>query len=303
MISNILEFIKSNRDILDLMMDLVPIPLFVKDREGRYIDCNAAFMRFLSISREEIIGKSVYDIWKKEEADVFFAQDEALFEQGGIQTYETKVTSADGAAHIVQFHKQVFTDASGVVAGFLGVVFDITQKKKLEDKLAQLATIDELTGLPNRRDGMVKLKILHKDSERKKRPYCIAMIDIDHFKWVNDQYGHANGDLVLRAFANLAKNLLRSSDVCFRFGGDEFIVLLPETELDEGFSVVERLRKAWAGTRLTLPDCQLIYSTMSIGLTQNSANCISFEQLLQASDKALYDAKNAGRNRTVCIAN
>ena len=71
-----------------------------------------------------------------------------------------------------------------------------------------------------------KLKILHKDSERKKQPYCIAMIDIDHFKWVNDLYGHANGDLVLREFANLAKNLLRSSDIGIRLGGDEFTAIV-----------------------------------------------------------------------------
>ena len=134
--NNILEFIKYNRDILDLIMDLAPIPLFIKDRAGRYIDCNKAFTEVLSITREGIIGKSVYELWKKDEADVFSAQDEALFQQGGLQVYETNVTSLDGAHHIVQFHKQVFTDSSGA-AGFLGAIFDITEKKDLEYALAQ----------------------------------------------------------------------------------------------------------------------------------------------------------------------
>ena len=301
MSNEILEFIPSNREFLDLILDLVPIPLFVKDRAGRYIDCNKAFTDFLSFSREEIIGKSVYEIWSKDEADIFFAQDQELFEQGGLQVYETKITSSGGIIHIVQFHKQVFKDSTGEVAGFLGAIFDITEKKELELALAQLAATDELTGLPNRRDGMARLEILHKDSERKKRPYCIAMVDIDHFKQLNDQYGHPCGDLVLRLFADLAKHILRSSDLCFRYGGEEFVVLLPETELNEGFKVVERLRQTWASNRLTLSEGQPINSTISIGLTQYPPNRVSFEQLLQTSDQALYDAKNSGRNRTVRI--
>ena len=298
--NNILEFIKYNRDILDLIMDLAPIPLFIKDRAGRYIDCNKAFTEVLSITREGIIGKSVYELWKKDEADVFSAQDEALFQQGGLQVYETNVTSLDGAHHIVQFHKQVFTDSSGA-AGFLGAIFDITEKKDLEYALAKQAAVDELTDLSNRRDGMAKLEILHKDSKKKNRPYCIAMIDIDHFKLINDQYGHNNGDIALKAFSDLTKKLLRSSDICFRYGGDEFVILLPETGLDDGFTVVERLRQAFDCNQLTFPDGRSVHSTVSIGLTQYTADSISLEQLLRASDKALYDAKNTGRNKTACI--
>ena len=107
----------------------------------------------MSFSREEIIGKSVYEIWTKDEADIFFVQDQELFEQGGLQVYETKITSSGGIIHIVQFHKQVFTDSTGEVAGFLGAIFDITEKKELELALARLAATDELTGLPNRRNG------------------------------------------------------------------------------------------------------------------------------------------------------
>jgi len=299
--NNIVKFIQSNRNVLDLILDLVPIPLFVKDRAGRYIDCNKAFTDFLAISREEIIQKTVYEIWKKEEADIFFAQDNELFARGGSQIYEAKITSLSRVCHIVQFNKQVFTDSSGEIGGFLGAIFDITEKKRLENELSQLADTDELTGLPNRRNGMRKLEILHEDGKRKKRAYCIAMIDIDHFKQLNDQYGHSNGDLVLREFADLTKRTLRSGDVCFRYGGEEFITLLPETELDKGLIVVERLRKAWERNLLPLPEGQLVCSTISIGLAQLHADCITVEQIFQASDKALYAAKNSGRNRTVCF--
>ena len=259
---------------------------------------NEAFTGFLSISREEIIGKTVYDIWATEEADVFFAQDNALFEQGGLQVYETQITSPAGKKHIVEFQKQVFIDSDGVIAGFLGAIFDITDMKRLENTLAQLATLDELTGLPNRRDGIARLDILYKDSERKKRPFCIAMVDIDHFKRINDQYGHSVGDIVLKYFADFLKNSLRCSDICFRYGGEEFVILLPETKLYVGLTVVERLRQAWEHVELAL-EGDLVHSTISIGLTQYTQASKTFEELLEESDKALYRAKDNGRNCTV----
>lgn len=298
--SNIVEFIKSNRNILDLILDLVPIPLFVKDKTGRYIDCNKAFMEFFSFRREELIGKTVYEIWGKEEADVFFAQDNDLFVQGGLQIYETQITSSRGIRSHVQFHKQVFTDPSGTTAGFLGAIFDLTAQKQMEKALAQLAITDELTGLPNRRDGMAKLEALHKASEKKSSPYCIAMVDIDNFKQLNDQYGHTVGDNVLFEFASFAQKSLRERDICFRYGGEEFVLLLPDTEMEKGYMVVERLRRVWASNSLILADSQSTHSTVSIGLAQNIATGSSFEQLLQLSDQALYAAKNCGRNRTVC---
>jgi diguanylate cyclase (GGDEF)-like protein/PAS domain S-box-containing protein len=289
----ITDFIKYNQGTLDLIMDMVPIPLFIKDRNGIYMNCNNAFTKFLTTTREEVIGKSEYDIWGKEDADEFSVQDETLLSQGGSQVYETTIRSSNGAINIVQFHKQVFTDPTGATAGFLGVIFDITENKKL-------ATIDELTGLPNRRDGMAKLEILHKESVRKKRPYCLVMTDLDYFKQINDNYGHQKGDIVLREFANVTRSILRSSDICFRYGGEEFIILLPETKLEDGLVVVDRLRKAWSNNFVAVNNHQIIHSTISSGLVQYPKNGMSFEQLIKESDKALYEAKNGGRDCIVC---
>lgn len=294
------EFIKNNRESLDLIMDLMPIPLFIKDRAGKYIDCNQAFTDFLSFSREEIIGKSAYDIWSKNEADMFHAQDEALFEQGGIQIYETNITSSKGVTHIVQFHKQIFTDAAGETAGFLGVIFDITEKKELECSLKKQAVVDELTGLANRRDGMAKLEAMHKHSARKKQPYCLAMIDMDFFKQINDQYGHHTGDEVLKEFADLTKKVLRHDDICFRYGGEEFVAILPETELIDGFAVAERLRKTWDHKWVAKSEFRPLHPTISIGITQYDRSSISYKQLLQLSDEALYAAKSSGKNCSIC---
>ncbi|WP_374290936.1 diguanylate cyclase [Desulfovibrio desulfuricans] len=298
--ADIVSFVSKHRHTLDLILDMVPIPLFVKDRSGRYIDCNKSFEKMLSVSRTEIVGKTVYDIWGKNEADVFFEQDEQLFNAGGLQVYETKITSSTGIINIVQFHKQVFWDVNGNIAGFLGAMFDITEKKKLENDLFQLATTDDLTGLQNRREGMVQLDFIHSECHNNKSPYCLALIDIDNFKLFNDQYGHANGDYVLKQFGQFLKRLLRNSDACFRYGGEEFVLILPNSTIEAGYSVTERLRCGWSSFPLTLPTGQSVQSSVSIGLAQfpEAGSCV--EDIVQSSDKALYCAKNSGRNRTVC---
>lgn len=148
MIADITKFITANRSSLDLVLDLVPIPLFVKDREGRYLDCNIAFTEFLHISREQIIGKTAHDLWRKEEADVFARQDAALFESTGLQVYETEITSSKGLTFIVQFHKRTFTDAQGVVQGFLGAIFDITERRRYVTELEEaINRVRSLEGL------------------------------------------------------------------------------------------------------------------------------------------------------------
>ena len=146
--NDIIKFVAENRDHLDLVIDLIPIPIFMKDREGRYIDCNTAFTRFLSVTREQLIGSTVHELWSKEEADVFRRQDEELFQSRGLQVYESRISSSDGKAYIVQFHKQVFTDHEGQVKGFLGAIFDITEKKlQLERLEAAHKRVGALEGL------------------------------------------------------------------------------------------------------------------------------------------------------------
>jgi PAS domain S-box-containing protein len=133
-----ISFIISNRFLFDQIIDMVPIPIFVKDRESKYIDCNNAFTEFLSMPRETIIGKTAFDLWMREEAEVFSAQDCELISKGGLQVFETALTSADGAPHIVQFTKKVVADSSGKLLGIMGAIFDITDQKAKEARIEQL---------------------------------------------------------------------------------------------------------------------------------------------------------------------
>jgi len=118
---------------------------------------------------------------------------------------------------------------------------------------------------------------------------------------LNDQHGHANGDQVLKMFADLVRKALRSCDICFRYGGEEFVVLLPDTSLIEGYAVVERLRQRWAETLLCLSDGQSVHSSISIGIAESRAESVQGEELIERSDEALYLAKSSGRNQTKYI--
>lgn len=166
-------------------------------------------------------------------------------------------------------------------------------------KVLQYATLDALTNLNNRRQFEIRLKQEIATTKRQKNPLCAMMVDIDFFKKVNDTYGHASGDEVLRTVASIIKAQLRESDIPARYGGEEFAVLLPYTHIEEAQIVGERLRKAVEEAVIEL-DKLNINVTISMGLAELTPE-LSGEELFKLADKALYEAKESGRNR-VCIS-
>ena len=165
-------------------------------------------------------------------------------------------------------------------------------------KVLQYATLDALTNLNNRRQFEVRLKQEIATTKRQKNPLCAMMVDIDFFKKVNDTYGHASGDAVLRTVASIIKEHLRESDIPSRYGGEEFAVLLPYTHIEEAKIVGERLRKAVETTPIAI-DKKNINVTISMGLAEFSPQETG-EDLFKRADSALYEAKESGRNR-VCV--
>lgn len=170
-------------------------------------------------------------------------------------------------------------------------------------KILQYATIDALTNLNNRRQFELRLGQEIATTKRQNNPLCAMMIDIDFFKKVNDTYGHASGDAVLRGVASIIKSALRESDIPSRYGGEEFAVLLPYTHTEEAKIVGERLRKAVESSPIPINDesseVKTINVTISMGLAEFN-NKETGEELFERADKALYEAKESGRNR-VCI--
>ena len=169
-------------------------------------------------------------------------------------------------------------------------------------EMLESATMDALTGLNNRRQFEIRLSEQYAIANRQDTPLCAIMTDIDFFKKFNDTYGHAIGDLVLKQTASVIKNELREYDIASRYGGEEFCILLPQTNIEEAKIVAERLRSAVENMKIKTEKVDTIHVTISVGLAQLDVRDVA-EDLYMKADRALYDAKENGRNRVVVYKN
>ena len=185
--------------------------------------------------------------------------------------------------------------------GFTISVFNdmVVRLRKSHDELEILATVDSLTGLTNRNHLMGTLALHIKRYARHRVPFSILMADLDHFKQVNDNYGHLAGDAVLRRVGKIFDETLRSIDTAGRYGGEEFLIILDSTGEQEAEQTAERIRKTVEESRITR-DGKTIQVTISFGVA-TICDMMSMDdgQLIGMADKALYEAKQQGRNRTV----
>ncbi|MDO8466087.1 MAG: diguanylate cyclase [Gallionella sp.] len=179
----------------------------------------------------------------------------------------------------------------------LGVIQDITERKELQDKLEEQANTDALTGCDSRRHflehaGQEFIRIRRYGGEM-----SMLMLDLDHFKNINDRYGHQVGDMTLQKFAQVCQGLLREVDVMGRIGGEEFAIMLPETESERALEIAGRLCQAVAAAKVPMNDVSPLHFTTSIGVASFAADDPGIDVILNRADSALYKAKHAGRNR------
>ncbi|HEU4599185.1 MAG TPA: sensor domain-containing diguanylate cyclase [Solirubrobacterales bacterium] len=274
---------KRARRFFELSHDM----LCTMDESGRCREANGAW-EHLGYRPEELRGKLLLDLTHPEDHRRALVEAANLFEAGTSDNLETRVRAKDGSWRWLR--------TSSTLARDEGLVYsrstDITELKLVEGEREQLlgevqdmARRDALTGLPNRRALGELLPHEMAAARRSRAPLCVAIIDIDHFKAYNDTHGHLAGDKALREAAIAWDSALRGGDAIVRFGGEEFLVLLPDTTLELAASVVERLRLA--------TPCE---QTCSAGLA-----CWDFvesgDALLGRADKALYLAKAGGRDR------
>jgi diguanylate cyclase (GGDEF)-like protein len=176
---------------------------------------------------------------------------------------------------------------------------DVTDIVRHAEELERLATTDGMTGIYNRRHFMSLADLELTRSRRYGRPVSFLMIDIDFFKSINDRFGHEVGDQMIVHLTTLARACKRDSDVLARIGGEEFALLLPETDLAQAQVVAERLRRD-VGENPLIAKSDRILTTISIGVAEYNAAMIGIADLMRSADHALYDAKGGGRNRVVC---
>ena len=209
---------------------------------------------------------------------------------------EVEVQMKTGQGRVFTAEIAAITLEYSGAAAVLVALNDISQRKEMEAELFRQASTDALTGISNRRYFQSQAEQELRRARRFARDMTVMMIDIDHFKAINDEHGHAAGDAVIQNVVKRAQDCLRQSDSIGRIGGEEFAVLLPETALNAAYDVAERLRNH-IQERPLIAGHTAVPCTVSIGIAQLSAQDGSIDELFHQADLALYSAKNKGRNR------
>jgi diguanylate cyclase (GGDEF)-like protein/PAS domain S-box-containing protein len=258
--------------------------------DGRCVEANDAWRRWLGYAPRELAGRRLLDLTHPDDHAPALARARALFEGAESVDLETRVRAKDGSWHWLRTSSAFAADEDLVYSRST----DVTELREVaaerEQLLAQvesLARHDALTGLPNRRtlDEQVPREMAR--ARRSDSPFSLAIVDIDRFKAYNDRHGHLAGDELLRQCARSWDAELRGSDSLVRFGGEEFLVLLPDTDLAQASEIVERLRAATPGGQ-----------TCSAGVAAWDFDA-DLDDLILTADRALYIAKESGRDRLV----
>ena len=415
---------------VEQLIETIPSPAFSKDANGRYLSCNRAFEVYCAVKRGDLIGKTVFDIWPRDLADVYNAADEALLKSPGVQIYEAALRYSDGTHHDVVFHRATFKKSDGSVGGIVGIVWDVTERKRAEKALRQseerlrrivenapfgicvtdtkeaiifvnrrfeelvhypleqMTILDEwrtraypdpkyraevaaqemrdietirsgkVTRLPPREvhvicgDGVTRdmevflavevnlvysmfndvternraeqalrdvlqAETLHDPlttlfnrryldqmmerefsrAARTGKPVSVIMVDIDHFKRINDTFGHDCGDEVLRVVARQLSGRIRKGDTICRYGGDEIVLLMPDAGIEIACECAERLREAIEEASVSSSGQPIGPVIISLGVASYPQHGDMPEKVLKAADDALLRAKREGRDR------
>jgi diguanylate cyclase (GGDEF)-like protein len=219
---------------------------------------------------------------------------------GNHGTLEFQMKGKKGTTRWLETHAVPQRDEHGQIVSMLSVTRDITEKKSLLHELEKQAHIDYLTGVNNRRYFMQQAELELARTKRYNTHLSILTMDIDLFKQVNDNYGHKVGDQVLKKLAAICSEALREIDIIGRVGGEEFAILLPETDKTNALDAAERLRAAIADNLIPIENGLPIRMTVSIGVASLTSNDDNLDVLLSQSDEALYEAKKSGRNKVCC---
>lgn len=280
-------------------MERAPVGMALLSLNQRFDEVNRALCEIVGYSPHELLGRTPEDITYPDD----LKKDADLVKRmltGEIQHYEIekRYLRKDGATIWVQITGSMLLDKHGAPRQIIKQVQDISARKAWEQHLEKQARTDFLTGVDNRRHFLNVAEQEMARAQRYRTPLSVALLDLDYFKQINDTFGHEVGDRVLKELARICHNTLRELDSVGRMGGEEFAVLFPQTDGEQAFEIAERLRKAIAASEIALEQGPPVHFKTSIGVAALLDTDDNIDALLSRADRALYEAKRSGRNRT-----
>lgn len=269
------------------------------DRELRFTYVNRADERMRGYAREEVIGRPFRELIAPSGLPALERAMPLLPHLAGGEkatSFEVEMVCKDGGLVWVEINSTPIHDHSGQIAGYIGVTRDATERRQNQEMLREQTIRDPLTGLFNRRYLDESLERELSRARRESLPLSLVMIDIDRFKQLNDTHGHPAGDEVIKRIGDLIRKGARSADLPCRYGGEEFLLVLPNMPLDKAVERAEQWRVAFAEERIVYGGTVLA-ATLSAGVATFPAHGGTCGALIAAADQALYSAKQAGRDR------
>jgi diguanylate cyclase (GGDEF)-like protein/PAS domain S-box-containing protein len=308
-----------------------PVPLaLISIQTDRMVEANGALLAQFGYTAEQFIGRTPQEIgiWANQDERAPYLA--LLTNQGFVDRYEVHLRCADNRVLTCLVSSRIIEAGGEMVSVFSPI--DISHEREVEQEIRELnseleqrvarrtvklesalesvknmqanlermALTDELTGVPNRRHFLRQLEQEIARAKRYGRPLCVAMLDLDHFKLVNDRYGHSGGDEVLKHFSAFVRGQLRENDMLGRLGGEEFAVLLPETELNAAFFTLNRIVRELSNETVSQVATNFHYSfSCGLALFNLQYPDQAATTLLANADHALYQAKANGRNQVI----
>jgi PAS domain S-box/PAS domain S-box/PAS domain S-box/diguanylate cyclase (GGDEF) domain len=288
-----------SRTIIDTIEDAY----YETDLAGNTLMFNDAYLKLYGYTNEEMQGINYRQYADKKNADIAFRVFHEVFKTGKpVKKMKWEISTKEGEKKNVELSVTLVRDGHGKPRGFRGIISDITVRHKMDEMIRQQAFYDYLTGIPNRTLYYDRLQMAIKRARRDKKMTAVIILDLDCFKEVNDHWGHATGDALLRAVAQRLQAMVRATDTVARYGGDEFTVILPSINRKEDALLIARKIIKLFKEPFQLDACKLAV-TSSLGMAIYPNHGDDIDTLMKKADIAMYRAKVRGRSRFCCFSN
>jgi len=302
------EKIEQTARFLSTIFDSIRDPFTILDSDYKIVKANQAYSDLKSIKLDDLLEEKCYAVTRERDSvcdDCIVAK---TFRSGDSAAKEKQIATGLGAQEWIEIYTYPILNQEGVVTHVIEYVRNITDRKRAEEEsqrfikeLETLSSEDSLTGLQNRRKIFERIRHEIERVRRYKTELSLIFCDLDSFKEINDTYGHQAGDEVLKTIADILRRAVRTSDVVGRYGGDEFLIVLPQTSLKGAQEMAERIRIDVQDTKFELPGGKSAGTTMSIGVAFYDGTETDIDALISRIDTALYVSKRSGKNQVYSL--